>query len=184
MIDEKRGNSRPAFFAEFRFARRSIAFVRGFTLLEILVVVAILAIAAGTALLVVDRDERSVVAREARRFAGAIEYAAARAQMRGETVGIGVSDAGWRFYVLAPDGKWAPLSGDDALAARALPTPLTAQALAYAGRAIEADAIVPLRASGRNDPFAFVLTTTRWRATLSSDPLARVTIAGPEAAAP
>ena len=45
---------------------------RGFTLIEILVVVAIIAITAGLASLAFDTDDRGSVAREAKRFAGAL----------------------------------------------------------------------------------------------------------------
>jgi len=47
--------------------------LRGFTLVEILVVLAILAIAGGIAAVLLTPDERSATLREARRFAGAVE---------------------------------------------------------------------------------------------------------------
>ena len=72
-----------------------------------------------------------------------------------------------------------PLADDEALAPRTLPTPLTARAVSYAGRGLDEEAIVPLRSSGRNEPFAFALGTSALRAVLTSDPLNRVTITGP-----
>ncbi|HEY7788601.1 MAG TPA: prepilin-type N-terminal cleavage/methylation domain-containing protein, partial [Casimicrobiaceae bacterium] len=59
----------------------------GFTLVEILVVIIVLGIVAGLAIALVNPDERDVSAREARRFAGALEYAAQRAQWRDEMLG-------------------------------------------------------------------------------------------------
>jgi type II secretion system protein H len=156
---------------------------RAFTLIEVLVVVAILAIAAGTIALVLERDERGTVSREARRFAGAIEHAAARAQMRGETIGVSADPPGWRFWLRGPDGRWSPLAGDDVLAPRGLDATIVASAVAFAGRPLEPATIVPLRASGRNEPFAFAIVSPRWRAVLASDPVNRVTIIGPEAVA-
>ena len=50
--------------------------------------------------------------------------------------------------------------------------------------ALASDAIVPLRASGRNEPFAFALATPGWRTVIALDPLNRVSIAGPSAATP
>ena len=47
--------------------------MRGFTLVEILVVIVILGIAAGLAVVAIAPDERELSAREARRFAGALE---------------------------------------------------------------------------------------------------------------
>ena len=86
--------------------------IAGFTLLEILVVIAILALAAGIAVATVDRDERGALEREARRFAGALEYAAQRAQLRHETLGVSASGGEWRFWRRAADGRWLALSDD------------------------------------------------------------------------
>lgn len=155
------------------------ACVGGFTLIEILVVVAVFAIAAGLAVVSLDRDERGMVARESRRLAGAIEYAAARAQMRSETLGISAQGHQWRFWVRGRDARWMPLADDEALAPRAMPAPLTARAVSYAGRSLDDEAIVPLRPSGRNEPFAFAIGTPALQAVLASDPLNRVTITGP-----
>jgi general secretion pathway protein H len=165
--------------------KSSAAASRGFTLIEILVVVALLAVAGAVATLALVPDERGILEREARRFAGALEYAALRAQLRHETLGVlavvGDSGSGWRFVVRAADGRWQPVAGDDALDAHALPPSVAVQPLAYAGRDLPADAIVPLRASGRNEPYAFALRSTRFDATVSADPLNRVLIVGPQA---
>jgi type II secretion system protein H len=157
---------------------------RGFTLIEILVVVAILAIGAGLAAVALSGDERGTLLREARRFAGAVEYGADRAKVRRETLGVSADGATWRFWRRAADGRWTALSDDPALAPRALPAPLRATPYAYAGAPLPPDAIVPLRATGRNEPFAFVFASDRLQAVVSIDPLSRVTVAGPASAVP
>ena len=65
--------------------------VAGFTLVEVLVVLAIIAIAAAVAVVAYDGNDRDRANREARRFAGALEHAAARAQARSETLGASAS---------------------------------------------------------------------------------------------
>jgi type II secretion system protein H len=156
---------------------------RGFTLLEILVVLVILAIAAGLAVATLDHDERGTLDRESRRFAGALEYAVLRAQLRHETLGVSAHADGrashWRFWSRDADGRWRAVSDDDAMAPHALPAPLVIAPLAYAGRALPADAIVPLRASGRNEPYAFALAGDDFEAIVGADPLNRVVIDGP-----
>lgn len=151
-----------------------------FTLIEILVVIAILALAAGIAVATFERDERGLVEREARRFAGALEYASRRAQMRHETLGVSAEGAQWRFWTRGGDGRWRALSEDAPLAPRVLPTPLNAAPVWYAGQPLRGDAIVPLRASGRNEPFAFTLAGDAFGAIVTSDPLNRVVIEGPQ----
>ena len=151
---------------------------RGFTLVEILVVLVNIALVGGLAMVTLERDERRLAAREAKRFAGALEFAAARAQARNETLGVS-ADRTIRFWRREPSGeRWLPLD-DDVLGARVLPEPLLATPLSYAGQRIAANTIVPLRASGRNEPFAFTLASPAWLVVLAADPLNRVSIDGP-----
>ena len=161
---------------------------RGFTLLEILVVVAILAIAGIVVALTITTDERGTLDRESRRFAGALEYAALRAQARNETLGVaafaGPEGSQWRFLARGADGQWRTIVDDTPLATHAVPRPLAIVPWTYAGREIAADAIVPLRASGRNEPYAFVLRGERFDAIVGADPSNRVAIAGPRSRAP
>ena len=150
----------------------------GFTLVEILVVIVILGIAAGLAVALAAPDERDVSAREARRFAGALEYAAQRAQWRNETLGVSAAAHVVRYWRRdSTDARWRVVDDDDVLRVHALPDSVDAMALAYAGRALAADAIVPLRASGRNEPFAFEFATPRTRTIIAIDPLNRASIA-------
>ena len=90
-----------------------------------------------------------------------------------------------RYWRRNPEsGRWQLVVDDDVLRAHALPDPLDAMALAFAGRVVASNAIVPLRASGRNEPFAFALAAPGWRTVVALDPLSRVSIAGPSADTP
>ena len=149
----------------------------GFTLVEILVVLAILAIAAGAAVIAYDGSDRDRATREARRFAAAIEHAALRAQVRAETLGASADGSGWRFWRRDADsGRWQPVSDDDVLAPHAVPATMTVVPASYGGTVLEAGAIVPLRPTGRNEPFTFVLTARDARVVLAADPLNRVAL--------
>ena len=155
--------------------------ISGFTLVEILVVIIVLGIVAGLAVALVGPGERDVSAREARRFAGALEYAAARAQWRNEMLGVSADGRMLRYWRRdVANHRWLVVDDDDLLRTHALPAPLDAIALAYAGRSIGPTAIVPLRASGRNEPFAFLLATPGFRTVITLDPLNRAAIAGPD----
>lgn len=149
----------------------------GFTLVEVLVVLVILALAAGAAVFALRGDDRDRAAREAQRFAGALEHAAARAQARAETLGASADGDAWRFWRRDPgSGRWMPVADDDVLATRALSPPLSVTPLHYAGQPVDVGTIVPLRPTGRNEPFAFVLAGGDARIVLAADPLNRIAV--------
>jgi len=154
----------------------------GFTLVEILVVIAIVAIAATAAVLAYDGSDRDRASREARRFAGALEHAAARAQARSETLGASAQEGAWRFWRRDVDsGAWQPLTDDDtALAPRTLPAPMRLASTSYSGRDVPADTIVAFRPTGRNEPFTFELASRDARLILTGDPLNRIAVVAPE----
>jgi general secretion pathway protein H len=150
---------------------------RGFTLIEIMVVVLIIAITAGIAVIAFDSDDRAIVAHEAKRFGGAIEHASARARWRAETLGVSADGDGWRFWRRPVDAnRWLPLADDDVLAAHAVPDGIVVSPLSFAGQPLPPDAIVPLRASGQNEPFTFLLRGKAARVVLTADPLNRVSM--------
>jgi general secretion pathway protein H len=155
--------------------RRDVA--SGFTLVEVVVVLAIVAIASVGAWLAWRGGDGASLSREARRFAGAVEYAAARAQWRHEDLGVSVDGAGFRFWQRdAARGAWVPLADDDALAPHAWPEGMTLVGSTRAGRALEAATLVAFRANGRNDPASFVLGAGDTRVRVDADPLNRVSV--------
>ena len=154
----------------------------GFTLAEILVVLIVIGVAAGLAYARFESDPRQTLEREARRFAAALEHAALLAQWKSVTLGVSADNGGYRFWRRArgsSEARWTLVSDDDVLQPRTLAAPLVAGAREYAGGPVAADAILPLRPSGRNEPYVIELATPEWRALLSADPLNRVTMTGP-----
>ena len=158
-------------------ARRS----GGFTLIEVLVVVAVIAIAAGFVVVNLDGDDRRTAEREATRLAGALEHAAALAQWRSETLGFSADGAGYRFWRRGPDNRWSAVRDEEVLAPRALPAQWTVAPVSYAGAPVATDVILPFRPSGRNEPYALVLSSPAWTLVVAGDPLNRVQVAAPTA---
>ena len=140
-------------------------------------VLVILAIAAGAAVIASDGNDRDRATREARRFASALEHAAVRAQVRAETLGASADGTAWRFWRRDPaSGHWLPVADDEVLAAHALPDAMTLTPATYGGQTLEPNAIVPLRPTGRNEPFTFLLEARDTRVVLAADPLNRVAL--------
>ena len=142
----------------------------------------VIGLAAGLVYANFDSDPRRAVERESARLAGALEHAALLAQWKGETVGISASGNAYRFWRRAAGAStWEPISADDVLQPRVLPAPLSVTAREYAGLPVAADAILPLRASGRNEPYVIQIASPEWFALLAADPLNRVALTGPTA---
>ena len=93
----------------------------GFTLVEVLIVVVVIAIASGLVIVNLGGDDRRSAEREAGRLAGALVHAAALAQWKGETLGVSADGTGYRFWRRGVDNRWTPVQDDEVLAPRALP---------------------------------------------------------------
>jgi general secretion pathway protein H len=150
-----------------------------FTLIEMLVVLAIVGLVAGIVVLSAGGGERQATEREAKRLAGALEHAAAAAQWRSESLGVSAEGGGYRFWRRGADDRWSALAGDDVLAARTLPAGITVAPVAYAGAPVPPDAILPFRPSGRNEPFTLEVASSAWSLHIDADPLNRVHVAAP-----
>jgi type II secretion system protein H len=154
----------------------------GFTLAEVLVVLVVIGLAAGLAYAHLEGNPRLAVEREGRRFAAALEHAASLAQWRNQTLGVSASGEAYRFWrrdTSVEGDRWVPLSDDDVLAPHALPAPMAVLPRAYAGQEVAANAILPLAASGRNEPYVMEIASPEWRVLLIADPLNRVALSAP-----
>lgn len=96
---------------------------RGFTLIEVLVVVVIIGIVSSVVLISLDviGDDRDLQ-REARRLASLIELAADEAELQGRDFGVEFIRQGYRFVEYDPFfDTWTEILGDDVLRPRDLP---------------------------------------------------------------
>lgn len=97
--------------------------IRGFTLIEVLVVVVVIAVVSSIILISLNvvRDDRDVQ-REARRMGSLIELAADEAELQGRDFGIEFIRQGYRFVEYDPFFEtWAEIIGDDVFRPRTLP---------------------------------------------------------------
>jgi general secretion pathway protein H len=96
---------------------------RGFTLIEILVVIVILTVLAGAvSLALAGAGGERTLAREAERAQALLSYACEQAELGGRTIGISLNKSGYRFSRTEQE-VWVPYK-DGELRARRWPPPL------------------------------------------------------------
>jgi general secretion pathway protein H len=100
---------------------RGVRFCRGFTLLEIMVVLVLIGIIFSFAVLSIGRnDQDEAVKRETRRLATMIDMANDEAVIRGEELAIHFTEKGYDFLILRIEG-WRELQDDRLLHSYKLP---------------------------------------------------------------
>ena len=144
---------------------------RGFTLVEILIVLVVLGIGLGLVTLSMGHDSASALRHESERLRSALEHAAQLAQWRHTTLLWEADATGYRFSTVGADGtlidendatlSWHPLPGD------------VRMRVTDAG-GVTAPLRLLFRASGRNDPYTIAIESNAGAWTLAGDPLNRV----------
>lgn len=105
---------------------------RGFTLIEVLVVLMLIGLFVGLVSAITRPDDRAVLRLEAERLAQLLDFAATEAQLTGKSIAWTASADGYRFWRSADDANWSEIRDSDALRPRALP-----QGVAVAGFRVE-----------------------------------------------
>lgn len=111
--------ARPVDNANARSSRES-----GFTLIEILVVMALIAISVTFVLLNLQRDTDGIAKLEARRFAGLIEQARDESILSGHPYAVQVDPRGRTYTFLQHDKQWTEVKNDDVFRQRRFPQDL------------------------------------------------------------
>lgn len=103
-----------------RHFRPSFA-ARGFTLIEVMVVLLIIGVLAGSVSLGIDALRGRDEARAGERLRRVLEATAQRAMTRGQSLAVELLADGYRFRVLGPDGHWGLLEDPPVFGERVLP---------------------------------------------------------------
>ena len=117
--------------------RRKPAVIRGFTLIEVLVVLLIMGLLVGLVSAIVRPDDRGLVRLEAERLALLLDLAAAEARLTGKSIAWTADGPGYRFWRISGDerwfengsAQWSEIRDNDLLRARTLPQGMMISAL-------------------------------------------------------
>jgi general secretion pathway protein H len=145
---------------------------RGFTLIEVLVVVVIIAVLVSLVAVKLAPDARQSLRDEALRLAALLGHARDEAIVTGAPLAWQGSDAGYRFLRRGPDRTWQPLDGDPGLRARSLPAGVSLVAIETPATANRGDPTIVLSPTGVADPFRITLAAGEHRLRVASDGVA------------
>ena len=128
---------------------------RGFTLVEMLVVLLIMGLFVGLVGAIVRPDGRGLVRVEAERLAQLLELAAAESRYTGQPLAWSADRYGYRFWRMAGDGGWSEARDSDLLRARTLPRGMVISGLRIENR--PADGATRLEFAAQGAPLSFTV---------------------------
>lgn len=150
----------------------------GFSLIELMVVLLIVGVLAGSVSLGIEAARAGDAERAIARLQHGLEAAAERAEVRGRPLAVDFFGDGYRYSELGADGRWHPLEESPLLVAGELPPPLRTLRLA---RPQGADEHMRLVFGSRPPAFVLALANGSEGVLLEGDPSGRVRrIGGPD----
>ena len=94
---------------------------RGFTLIEMLVVLMIMGLFVGLVSAITSPDDRGVLQLEAERLAQLLDLAASEARLGGRSIAWSADESGYRFWRADDNARWSEIESGELLRARTLP---------------------------------------------------------------
>ncbi len=141
----------------------------GFTLVEVLVVVVIIAVLVSLVSVKLAPDARQSLREEALRLATLLEHARDEAILTGAPLAWQHTERGYRFLQRAADRSWAAVDRDPSLRARELPAGVGFAAIETSAPPPGAQALIVLAPTGVSEPFRITLALGEHRVRVSSD---------------
>jgi general secretion pathway protein H len=139
-----------------------ISNLRGFTLVEVLVVLLIMGLLAGLAVGLTRPDDRAVLRVEAERLAQLLDLAAAESRFTGNTMAWTADGPGYRFWRMSEDAgwpaQWSEIADADLLRARVLPPGVLVSALQVAGEPAQGSMRLAFTPHGPALPFSIEMS--------------------------
>jgi general secretion pathway protein H len=153
---------------------------RGFTLIEVLVVLLIMGLMVGMASVIVRPDDRALACVEAERLAQLLDLAAVEARLTGHAVAWTPDERGYRFWRMDHDARWAELRDSDALRPRVLPQGIRVAAMQVENVPVAGDMRLEFTPHGRVFAFTIEMTLGTARCAVVASPLGEVHVVSNE----
>ncbi len=150
--------------------------MRGFTLLEMLVVLVIASIMLTVVTLNLMPSDHSVLRDEAKRLAFLLENGAMSSQAGGQSLAWSGSGNSYRFWKRGREGEWLRIERDNLLHPRTLPQGIHIGAVSFDGRRLEPGAMFLLSPELASKRFRIELRNGNLLARVIGDGLGKVEV--------
>lgn len=154
--------------------RDSSHFARGFTLVEVLVVLVLMAIIVSLAVVRFGPDDRETVRSEAARLAVSFQQAQDEAVMTGSAIAWRGEADGYQYLRRGTDRNWIPLNGDEVFPPHRLPASVQLVDVEVGGLKVSPGALVVLSPSALASQVRIVLEANSERAAVEIGATTRV----------
>ncbi len=136
----------------------------GFTLIEVAVVMLVIVIVLGIVSVNLEPDRDSIVRDEANRLALLLQTAQQESILQGKVIAVVVERQGYHFLALNDKGEFTPLSQDDVLYPRPLPSDIAITSVEIEGAPETEKPRLILLPTGELQAFSVTLSRgkTRW----------------------
>lgn len=148
---------------------------RGFTLIEILVVLVIMSVLLGMVSVLAQPDGKALLRVEAERLAQLLDLAAAESRLAGKPIAWTADGRGYRFWQASEDALWFEID-DDLLRPRSLPSGMRISRLRVEGRASPEPMRVEFHPQGRVLFFSVDISLDAAHYTVANSPIGEVRV--------
>jgi type II secretion system protein H len=156
---------------------RRLRRVRGFTLIEIVVVCAIVAIALGVVMIKLDVSDGQRLRQAAETLSGRLEAAPDEAVMRGQSIAFSSDGQGFQFWIADRErGVWVALTDTDTVASGRLADGVSLSVLCVNGAARPLGERLVFSLGGLAEAFTLTLVAGPQSLDIAGDALGRIEI--------
>jgi general secretion pathway protein H len=147
---------------------------RGFTLIEMLVVLMIMGLFLGLVSTITQPDDRTVLRLEAERLAQLLDFAATEARLTGKSIAWTADESGYRFWRSGDDTGWLEIREGELLRARTLPQGMVVSGFRVENMRPQGAMRLEFTPQGSALAFAIVMSLGVERYTVAGNPVGNV----------
>lgn len=150
---------------------------RGFTLIEMLVVLMIMGLFVGLVSTITRPDDRAVLRLEAERMSQLLDFAATEARLSGRSIAWTADESGYRFWRAGDDAAWAEIRDSELLRARTLPQGVTVSGFRVENMRPQSPMRLEFTPQGSSLAFSIGLSIGAERYAVTGSPVGEVRVA-------